>query len=156
VIITPLNTTTVRCIPSYSTEPLAIAQTVESPGRWNTAAFPVLYTFVDAPLARAWAGYHIASNGLTLEDLPPEYQSDLVILNCSLANVVNLTTAEALEEAGLSNVYPDGYGTDTYPETQLIAERLRVMGHDALLVRSASATFLSESETSGLELVSRL
>src|SRR5712691_5273972 len=96
---TVLKGTVYRCIPNSSDAPLSTEYTVRDGGRWNApGAHPVMYTFLSQTLARSWVEASLASVALTLNDAQPDKLPDLLLLECELENVANLTTNEGLME----------------------------------------------------------
>lgn len=149
-----ITITTFRCVPSDTWEPLATAQTVETPGRWNTSGFPALYTFLTPGLAAHWVDACIASLGVSTADIAPAFLPDMLVLNCSLSTVGDLTPASSLYQVGLPATYPEGYRTTAaYPYTQPIGAQLFTTGCEALLVRSATAPVWIDNDRSATELV---
>lgn len=150
----PITITAFRCVPSHASDPLATGQTVETPGRWNTSDFPALYTFLTPGLAEQWVEACTASLGVTTADIAAAFLPDMLVLNCSLSTVTDLTPVCSLLEVGLPATYPDGYRTTAaYPNTQAIGAQLFTTGCEALLVRSATAPVWTDDGRSATELV---
>jgi hypothetical protein len=150
----PITITAFRCVPSLATDPLATGQTVDTPGRWNTQEVPALYTFLTPSLAGQWIDVCTASLGVSTVDITPAFLPDMLVLNCSLRSVGDLTPVGSLYEVGLPETYPEGYRTvAAYPNTQPIAAQLFATGCEALLVRSATAPVWTDHDRSATELV---
>jgi RES domain-containing protein len=151
----PLTITAFRCVPNGITDALATTQTLETPGRWNTSEFSALYTFLTPGLVDQWVDTQYATSfDMTMADIAPASVPDLLVLNCSLATVVDLTSAASLNAVGLPSSYPDGYQTNTaYSTTQPIGTQLFATGCDGLLVRSATASIGTEQNRGSTELV---
>jgi RES domain len=139
---TAYSGTMYRTIPATSTTPLATQYSVTTGGRWNAkGSYEVLYTFTSPNTARNFLTTKAAQAGLSLDDLQPSRQQDLVILNGTYGNVADLTTDEGLEEVGLPSSYPIGFmDMNAYSVTQPIGATLHDTGHSSILTRSASAT----------------
>lgn len=133
--------TVFRCIPSSSTTPLSSSYSVTYGGRWNASGtYPVLYTFLSQNLAATWYYNTLTSAGLTINEVQPEQLPDLIVLNCDLSNVADLTTDEGLSEVGLPAEYPEGFrGQEAWVTTQPIGATVYHSGHTSILTRSASA-----------------
>ncbi len=150
----PITITAFGCVPFHASDPLATGQTVETPGRWNPSEFPALYTFLTPGLAAQWVDACTASLGVSTTDIAPAFLPDMLVLNCSLSTVGDLTSACSLLEVGLPATYPDGYRTTAaYPNTQPIGAQLFTTGCEALLVRSATAPVWTDDDRSATELV---
>lgn len=140
--ITSFSGTVFRCIPSASTTPLSSTYSVTYGGRWNAAGtYPVLYTFLSQNLASTWYYSSLTSAGLTINEVQPEQLPDLIVLNCNLDNVADLTTDEGLSEVGLPATYPEGFrGREAWVTTQPIGTTIYNSGNTSILTRSASAS----------------
>lgn len=140
--ITSYSGTMYRTIPATSATPLATEYSVTTGGRWNAkGSYEVLYTFTSPSTARNFLITKAAETGLTLDDLQPSKQQDLIILNGTYGNVADLTLEEGLGEVGLPSTYPIGYiNMSAYSVTQPIGSTLHDAGHSSILSRSASST----------------
>jgi hypothetical protein len=82
--------------------------------------------------------------GLTLNEVAPERLPDLVVIDCDLPNVADLTEPSGLAEMGLPDSYPEGFrATTAYAVTQPIGVTIHTAGHTSILARSASAVDFS-------------
>jgi hypothetical protein len=68
----------------------------------------MMYTFLSQVLARTWWFSTLTSVGLLINEVQPERLPDLIVLNCEVDNVADLTVDAGLAEVGLPPTYPMG------------------------------------------------
>jgi len=130
-----------RCVPASSVDPMSVTFSLRG-GRWNPpGTFAVLYTFLSASLARTFIRTQWAKAGTAIEDLQPQALPDLLVLNCSVTGLTDITTPTGLQNVGLPAMYPVGFESEaSWPVTQQIGVRLHGSGSAGVLTRSATAT----------------
>jgi hypothetical protein len=145
--------TAFRLIPHASTDPLATAYSLEG-RRWNpTNAFEVMYTFTNVGTARQWMAVLETRGSFTWSKIPPEYKRDLVVLNLSVAGLVDLATNAGLTSYNLPPSYPTGFEDETcYPRTQPIGSAIYDNGAAGIVARSASAINFTSAPVNWAEL----
>ncbi len=133
--------TVYRCVPAASTDPMSVSFSLGG-GRWNPpGTFPVFYTFLSQSLARTWIRAQWTKAGTLMEDLQPQALPDLLILNCNVTGLVDLTQPMGLRDVGLPDTYPVGFESDaSWVTTQRIGVTLHAAGSPGILTRSATAT----------------
>jgi hypothetical protein len=100
-----------------------------------------MYTFLSQVLARTWFFDTLASVNMTVNEVQPDALPDLVVLDCDLDNVADLTGAVGLSEVGLPTTYPEGFrGSASWVVTQPIGAAIYSSGHTSILTRSCTAT----------------
>src|SRR5713226_410482 len=130
-----------RCIPHSSTEPLSTVSSLQYGGRWNSPeSFPVLYTFLNRNLARTWVEARFNRDGVALTDAQPEILPDLLVLECDIEPLADLTSDAGLEAVGLPDTYPKGFETEAaYGITRRIGTQIFNERAQGILTRSATA-----------------
>jgi len=142
-----------RCVPHGTKEPLDTSYSLGG-GRWNApGTFQVLYTFLSVDLARTWAQQQLANVGATPDNTQPERLPDLVVIDCNLTAIADLTRPAGLSSVGLPTTYPVGYETQAaWTVTQPIGAALYNQGTPGLLARSATAKAWDGETSSWAEL----
>jgi RES domain-containing protein len=142
IVETAYNGTLFRCVRHSTTEPLTGRFAADGGGRWNPpSSFPVLYTFTAQNLARTWVAATWADVSVTLDELQPELQPDLLILEVAVDPVADLASDAGLMAGGLPATYPEGFETRaSWGVTRPVGVRIHDQRLWGLITRSASAT----------------
>jgi len=92
-------------------------------------------------LARTWVEARLTRGGVALNEIQPEALPDLLVLECKLEKIADLTSDAGLEEVGLPTTYPRGFETEAaYSTTCPIGVQIYNAGLQGIITRSATAT----------------
>ena len=136
--------TAFRLIPHGSNDPLSTSYSLRG-GRWNaSSSYEVMYTFTATTTAREFMSSQEAYGAFSWQEIQPEFQLDLLVLDWSVSGMADLATDGGLNAYGLPSSYPVGYESPaSWSTTQPIGMTIHNTAAAGLVARSASATDFS-------------
>ena len=98
-----------RLVEPHWEDPLDTDHSRRAGGRWNApGAFGALYLNATVAVARLQAEHKLAGHPYEIEDLDPAFQHDLVEVDVTEADALDIVSDAGVRAAGLPHTYPTG------------------------------------------------